>query len=165
MSMIAPLEAGMLRTAPGLRRLQPSDRGALVRHLQGLSGWDRVARWQAPRSDRAIEQEVAALDLGSTSTAALAVGAIGPGGIVGAAIAVRTGPAQSEIAVSVSAAWRRRGLGTALVWEAWEEAKRSLRCRQAVLFADSENVPMLRLLRRVSAVPVELGAWELRMSA
>jgi RimJ/RimL family protein N-acetyltransferase len=165
MSVIAPLEAGMQRTAPGLRRLMPSDRGGLLRHLQDLSGWDRVARWQGPRSDRAIEQEVAALDLGSGSGSAVAMGAIGPAGIIGAAIAVRIGPSHAEIAVSVAAPWRRRGLGTALVWEAWDEAKRSLRIRQAVLYSDSENMPMLRLLKRVGAVPVEIGTWELRMAA
>jgi ribosomal protein S18 acetylase RimI-like enzyme len=163
MSMIAPLEAGMLRTAPGLRRLLPCDRGGLVRHLQGLSGWDRVARWQGPMSDWAIEKEVASLDLSQASGSVLAVGANGPAGMVGAAIAVRNGPAAAEIAVSVAAEWRRRGLGSALVWEAWEEARRSLRIRQAVLYADSENIPMLRLLRRVGATPVQPGAWELRL--
>ncbi len=165
MSVIAPLEAGMLRTVPGLRRLMPSDRAGLVRHLQGLSGWDRVARWQGPMSDWAIEKEVAALDLSQASGSSLAVGAIGAGGMLGAAIAVRTGPASVEIAVSVTAAWRRRGLGTALVWEAWEEAKRSLRIRNAVLHADTENIAMLRLLRRLGATPVVPGAWELRLAA
>jgi ribosomal protein S18 acetylase RimI-like enzyme len=164
MSMIAPLEAGMLRTASGLRRLMPCDRGGLVRHLQGLSGWDRVARWHGPMSDWAIEKEVGALDLSQASASALAVGALGAGGMVGAAIAVRAGPAGAEIAVSVAAEWRRRGLGTSLVWEAWEEAKRSLRVRHAVLHADSENIPMLRLLRRLGATPVQPGSWELRLA-
>jgi RimJ/RimL family protein N-acetyltransferase len=137
--------------APLLRRMLPEDRGALAAHLLSLSPWDRVARWNGARSDAAIREECDALDLSPDSRRALTLGAVGPRGVVGAAICIRLPGAAAELAVTIAEAWRCRGLGTALVRLAWSEAQAALGATRAILEVDAENIPMLRLRRRLAA--------------
>lgn len=143
--------AGLLRHAPTgawLRRLGPGDGAALLAHLLALSEWDRVARWHGARGDAAIAEECAALELAPGGRHLMLGGFTPDGALAGAALGVRLG-AELEVAVTVAAAWRRRGLGTALVAALLRVAAQDRAARRAVFHLGPENVPMRRILLRL----------------
>jgi|GEM_PF-6663971 len=134
---------GLLR-----RRLGPEDRPAILTHLLGLPAQDRVARWNGARSDDALREDCAALDL-SCASPCLALGAFRGDALLGVALGVATAEGLAEIAVSVDAAHRRLGIGTALV--AALHAKLQLRfgTAHARLFFEPENIPIQGVVRRL----------------
>lgn len=144
---------------PVLRRLLPEDRGALSAHLLALSPFDRIARWNGARSDAGILEDCARLDLSAGSSRAVAVGAVAPDGLIGAAICAWLPGLGAEMAVTVAAPWRRLGLGTALLRLAWAEARSALGAEWALLEAEAENIPMHRLRQRLSGeIPLRPAA-------
>lgn len=94
-----------------LRRLGNADLAAVERHLLGLDATDRASRFRTPLGDGAISAYARGLDPRRT----ILVGACDAGTLVGLAEAHADGPGVVEIAVSVDAARRCRGLARALV--------------------------------------------------
>jgi GNAT superfamily N-acetyltransferase len=132
------------------RPLLPSDRPALAEHLLALLAADRAARWAGAVSDRFVREHCAALGIAGADT--VATGVFGAdGALLGEAIAARCGPDAVEIAVTVALAWRRRGLGSALVRAAWNAAREELGVRRALLVFDPEHLALAALARGLGA--------------
>lgn len=134
------------------RRITGEDRHALIVHLQELCGWDRLARWGAPRTDSEIEAECRNLDFRPRLGNSVGFGAIAGGGrMVGAALAWRLPDGGATLAVSVGDAWRRRGIATELMACLVPGGLLGLGAGNAELSFEAENIAMRRLLRGLKA--------------
>jgi GNAT superfamily N-acetyltransferase len=102
-----------------LRRLGRGDLPAVTRHLLALDATDRASRFRTALGDAAVEAYARALDPGRV----ILVGAFAPdGALAGLAEAHLDAADAVEIAVSVGALSRGRGLAKALVARAVELA-------------------------------------------
>jgi RimJ/RimL family protein N-acetyltransferase len=134
------------------RRLTGEDRHALVVHLQELCGWDRLARWGAPRTNAEIEAESRAFDFRPRLGNAVGFGAIaGSGRVAGAALAWRLPNGGATLAVSVSDNWRRRGIASELMACLVPGGLLGLNAGTAEVSFEAENLAMRRLLRGLKA--------------
>ena len=96
-----------------LRGLRADDLAMIEEHLLDLCRTDRAMRFLGAQNDEAVSSYARHLD----PSASIMVGAIAPSGrLLGFAEAQPTeARGKVEIAVTVAHAWRRRGLGRALV--------------------------------------------------
>lgn len=129
-----------------LRRLQPTELPAVAAHLLSLGPADRHARFHAFVDDAVIRAYVRRLDFARM----ILVGAIDPrtGTVVGLAEAHLddgSAPARAELAVTVAAPWRGRGLGLRLAATSAAQAfARGAACVEFHFAAD--NRPLARLV-------------------
>ena len=131
--------------APLVRRLRQQDTPAIEAHVLGLCPDDRNLRYFRTANDPQICAYVQGIDWDHS----LLLGAISADRVVGVAEALfnRSGPPRhAEIAVSVDAALRGRGLGGFLVSHTVDRA-RSLGVSQASLSFLRENRPIQRIIR------------------
>jgi hypothetical protein len=96
-----------------LRRLRSEDRAQIEQHLLDLCRTDRAMRFLGAQNDEVVSSYAKYLN----PSASIMVGALAPSGrLLGFAEAQPTeARGKVEIAVTVTHAWRRRGLGRALV--------------------------------------------------
>ncbi len=157
---VAPCLDHAIALAPIPRRLGCQDRAYIERHLLMLAPSDRMARFGRALSETAIRAYVQTLDpqrcvlMGSINERADV--------LVGLAEAQPTGvPGRVEMAVSVQASYRRRGLGRRLVAAAMAAAF-ACGAEAAELRFDPGNSNAVGLLRKLRAQPLELGLAEIR---
>ena len=135
-----------------IRRLGPQDSAALADHFIDLSPRDRRTRFGGNASEATIEQHCETLDLGET----VCFAALDPAGnVVGAALGFRYGHGRqfAEVAVSVAAQYRRRGLGTDLVTRVCDAVSAS--GADAVVFEfDPSNAAIVGLVRQIGGLVV-----------
>ena len=125
------------------RRLHAADRGALAAHLLALSREDRRLRFGGPSSDDTLRDYVGRIDFDRDAVFGFLADDLSLGGA--AHVAVVDGVA--ELGLSVLAAYRRRGIGTALLQRASDFARNhSIRTLLARCLA--ENAAMLHIARR-----------------
>ena len=128
-----------------IRRLLPIEYGLYEAHLLRLTPEDRASRFAGLVGDETVAGYVAHPD----RLRAIIFGAFVDGELRGAAEVVRVERGwivDGELAVTVEAAWQRRGIGSELVRRALVAARnRSMRCIHAVCIAD--NVRMQRIVR------------------
>jgi pimeloyl-ACP methyl ester carboxylesterase/ribosomal protein S18 acetylase RimI-like enzyme len=136
-------------TGLSLRPLGCADLPEIERHLLAFGPMERHARFGTALADAAIVAYVRGVDLAR----ALLIGAVdGPSGrIVGLAEAQPTGaPRRVEMAISVHAPYRRRGLGRQLITQAMTSAF-SQGTEAAEFYFAPENRPMANLARALGA--------------
>jgi len=134
--------------APLIRRLHARDASAIEVHLLGLNGNDRHLRFFSCSTDAQIRAYVRAIDWSRS----LLLGAIRADRVVGMAEALfdcSYAPRDAEIAVSVDAELRRRGLGHHLVSQAV--------ARAAALGAQHSSFAFLRENRAIQRIVRALG--------
>lgn len=125
------------------RRLHSADRGALAVHLLALSREDRRLRFGGPSSEDALRDYVARIDFDRDAVFGFLADDLSLGGA--AHVAVADGLA--ELGLSVLAAYRRRGIGTALFRRASDFARNhSIRTLLARCLA--ENAAMMHIARK-----------------
>lgn len=135
---------------PAVSRLWSADRAALEAHYLRLDVADRRMRFFGPVSDSYIRAHCKRIDW---SAAAMA-GAFADGGLRGVAelrFSHQTPRTGAEVAVSVDAGWRRRGIGEALFGAAMALARNRLVGRISVVCL-AENTTMRRLAARCGVV-------------
>ena len=125
------------------RRLHAADRGAFAAHLVALSGEDRRLRFGRALSDAALHDYVARIDFERDAVFGFAADGPSLGGA--AHLAIVDGVA--ELGVSVLAAYRRRGVASALFRLASDFA-RSRFVRTLFLRCLAENAAMLHIARK-----------------
>jgi len=133
---------GRPRLAPGgvFRPLLPHEIAAYAAHLRRLSPEDRRARFHADLGDAAVERHARA----ALSGPGRVMGWFDGGVLRGAAeVALSRGGLSAEAAFEVEAAWRGRGVGTALVGAALLWA-RNRGARRLIVHTTRRNMPMLR---------------------
>ncbi len=100
------------------RKLFPADLPRIEAHFRALSAEDRRRRFPSGASDEAIH----AYCQGFRWSERAVIGAFVWGRLIGLAESVRVAPERAEIAVSVEAFWRHRGVGRELVRRALSSA-------------------------------------------
>jgi RimJ/RimL family protein N-acetyltransferase len=125
------------------RRLNGADRGALAAHLLALSREDRRLRFGGPSSDDTLRNYVGRIDFDRDAVFGFAADDRSLGGA--AHVAVVDGVA--ELGLSVLAAYRRRGIGTALLLRASDFA-RSQSVRTVLARCLAENAAMMHIARK-----------------
>jgi GNAT superfamily N-acetyltransferase len=136
--------------APQVRRLHACDAGAIEAHLLGLNGNDRRLRFCSSSTDAQIRAYVQAIDWSRS----LLLGAICADRVVGMAEALLDcshAPSDAEIAVSVDAELRRRGLGHHLVSQAVARAA-ALGARHSSFAFLLENRAIQRIVRSLGGL-------------
>ena len=133
-----------------VRALSPEDGPGLAEGFERLSETSRYRRFFTAKP-RLSEQTLAFLtDVDHHDHEALVAVAPGSGQLVGVARFIRLPqePDKAELAVTITDAWQRRGLGTALLRElAQRAAEEGIRYFAAEILAD--NRTMLSLARRL----------------
>ncbi|HUL93436.1 MAG TPA: GNAT family N-acetyltransferase [Burkholderiales bacterium] len=125
------------------RRLNGVDRGALAVHLLALSREDRRLRFGGHLSDDTVRDYVARIDFDRDAVFGFPADDPSLGGA--AHLAIVDGVA--ELGLSVLAAYRRRGIGTALLQRASDFARsQSIRTLHARCLA--ENAAMMHIVRK-----------------
>jgi ribosomal protein S18 acetylase RimI-like enzyme len=133
-----------------VRPLGRADLPEVERHLLALGPADRRARFGLALGDAAVAAYARRID---PDRAVLVGAADGPGGrLVGLAEAQPTGaPGRVEMAVSVHAPHRRRGLGRRLVGAALAAAFEARGAEAAEFLFDPGNRPIAGLVRALGA--------------
>jgi GNAT superfamily N-acetyltransferase len=124
-------------------RLGNNARASVLGHFLALSREDRRLRFGTPTNDHVIESYVAHLDF--QHDALFGVHDANPTALVGVAH-LGLGPRTGELGVSVLAACRRRGIGSALISRAVLHARRA---GLALIFIRclAENEAVMRIAR------------------
>lgn len=122
---------------------QPRDRPALDAHFAALSEEDLHFRFGYTIRPEAVQ---AYLD-GLAATDAVAYGIYNPGGELVALAQLGVSEEEVEVGLSTLGAYRRQGLGMALMARAASYA-RSRNLRRLVLISLADNQPILALARR-----------------
>jgi RimJ/RimL family protein N-acetyltransferase len=134
------------------RRVNGEDRHGLAVHLQELCGWDRVARWGAPRTNAEIETEYRGYDFRPRIGNAVGFVALASSGrVIGAALSWRLPDGSATLGVSVSESWRRRGIASELLACLVPGGLLGLGVSSAEIDFEAENIAMRRLLRGLKA--------------
>lgn len=132
-----------------IRRVYPSDGGAVTDHLLRLNALDRRLRFYSAMSDSAIQAHVARLDWWQAAV----FGYVVDGCIRGVAELLperRVRPRSAEAAFSVEAGWRGKGIGGALMRRVLSAAAaRSI--GRVELSTEIGNLPMRRIAARHGA--------------
>jgi GNAT superfamily N-acetyltransferase len=147
---IAPPIAARQPIRLPIRMLEPGERSLLRAHLLRLPPADRRRRFLRDIDDDVISRYVAGIDF-----ARAAVAAYIEEGMVRAAsqLAWPDIPwleGEAELAVEVEPRWQRRGIGTAMVARAAEEA-RERRLPGIRFYAGGANEPVRRIAHRFEA--------------
>jgi GNAT superfamily N-acetyltransferase len=132
------------------RKLLPTERDLLRRHLLGLAPAERRMRFQCAVSEDSIARHCARIDWFCT----VVVGYFAEGRLRGVAeIAFdRTFfPTTAEVAVTVEGAWQHQGVGTELTRRAAMIA-RNRGATRLVMLCLVENLPMRRIARKLDSV-------------
>lgn len=141
-----------------VRELGPSDRRALATHFLALKGEDRRLRFGAAVNDYAIGRYVERIEFESDGVFGVFDEALE---LAGAAHLARTAH-HAELGVSVLPAWRRRGIGAALLARAVLHA-RNWRAPALFMHCLRENRAMMHVARKLGmAIAAEAGeadAW------
>ena len=124
-------------------RLHSADRGAVAAHLLALSSGDRRLRFGGPSSDDTVRDYVARIDFDRDAVFGFLAEDLSLGGA--AHVAIVDGVA--ELGVSVLAAHRRRGIGSALVRRASDFA-RNHSIRTLLARCLTENAAMMHIARK-----------------
>ena len=124
-------------------RLHTAGRGAVAAHLLALSRQDRRLRFGGAASDAAIHDYVAGIDFDRDAVFGFLADDMSLGGAVH--VAVVDGVA--ELGVSVLAAYRHRGVGSALFQRALDFARDHC-ARTLYMRCLTENAAMMRIARR-----------------
>jgi len=124
-------------------RLHSADRGAVAAHLLALSSGDRRLRFGGPSSDDTVRDYVARIDFDRDAVFGFLAEDLSLGGA--AHVAIVDGVA--ELGVSVLAAHRRRGIGSALVQRASDFA-RNHSIRTLLARCLTENAAMMHIARK-----------------
>jgi len=124
-------------------RLRGGDRGAVAAHLLALSRQDRRLRFGGAASDAAIHDYVMRIDFDRDAVFGFLADDLSLGGA--AHVAVVDGVA--ELGVSVLAAYRRRGIGSALFRRA-EDFARNQSARTLFVRCLTENAAMMHIARK-----------------
>jgi GNAT superfamily N-acetyltransferase len=157
--------SGVVQTLPGgerilIRAVRPQDAGALQAYFRGLSGESRYRRFLGALAELTAKQLARLTDMGGPDELALLAFAQArdtscdetwcddTSFLVGEAVLASVpGGARSEFALSVTDAWRRKGVGAALLAD--------LECRARIhgaryLYGDvlRTNTPMKNLARK-----------------
>lgn len=134
-----------------IRRLWPVERGLLTAHLCRLGSEDRFLRFHGHMTDTAIEAYVGSLDWFS----GVVIGYLADGEVRAvvhlswtSGLLVRSG----EIGLSVEPAYRRRGVGTALLRRAMTVARNRL-VSDVRIFCLPENAAMRRVAEHLGLRP------------
>ena len=125
------------------KRLHTADRGAVAAHLLGLSSEDRRLRFGRAMSEAALRDYVARIDFARDAVFGFLADDLSLSGA--AHLAVVDGVA--ELGVSVLAAFRRRGIGSALFQRASEFARNHF-IRTLFMRCLTENTAMMRIARK-----------------
>jgi GNAT superfamily N-acetyltransferase len=125
-------------------RLDEGSRSALVAHFLALSPTDRRLRFGKIASPEVVAGYVDAIDL--DCDAVFGVHDAGRALVGVAHVAVRDD--QSELGISVLAAYRRRGIGGELVARAIWHA-RNAPAAELLMYCAADNVPVLNLARKI----------------
>lgn len=153
-------------TQPIFRRLTAADRWAYAGHLRSLSRADRRARFHGACADHAIDLRAAGMDF----SAAIIMGCFVEADLVGVVeICPSAGTAgagrEAELAMSVGAAFRKRGLADALTKRAVAVARRR-GIRAITVLCRPDSVAVLTIARQFSLTVLyendpepELLAW------
>jgi GNAT superfamily N-acetyltransferase len=136
---ISDLPEAMIST----RRLRTADRSALAAHLLALSSEDRRLRFGGPSSNNTLRDYVARIDFDRDAVFGFLADDLSLGGA--AHVAVVDGVA--ELGLSVLAAYRRRGIGTALFQLASDFARNIFICTLLVRCL-AENAAMIHIARK-----------------
>lgn len=125
------------------RRLHTADRGALAAHLLALSNADRRLRFGGHLSDATLRDYVARIDLDRDA----AFGFLADDLSLGGAVHVAVVDGVAEVGLSVLAAYRRRGIGTALFQRASDFARNHSICTLLTRCLP-ENAAMMHIARK-----------------
>jgi GNAT superfamily N-acetyltransferase len=125
------------------QRLHTADRGAVTAHLLALSSEDRRLRFGRALSDAALRDYVARIDFDRDAMFGFLAEDLSLGGA--AHLAIVDGVA--ELGMSVLAAYRRRGVGSALFQRASEFA-RNHRIRTLFMRCLTGNAAMMHIARK-----------------
>jgi len=140
------------------RRLWSIDRPAILRHFLGLSGQDRYLRFGAYRADGAIRSYVAGIDFTSDVVFGASANGLSLAGVAHLARCAR----HAELGLSVLPAYRKRGVGRALLHRSAEHA-RNWGASSLLMHCLAANVTIMGLARSLQMEIVsEMGdaeAW------
>lgn len=136
------------------KSLNAADRGALTAHLLSLSREDRRLRFGGAASDASIADYVARIDFDRDAVFGFFADDLSLGGA--AHVAVADGVA--ELGVSVLAACRRRGVGSALCQRASDFARNHF-IRTLFVHCLAENAAMMHIARK-SGMKIVSGGGE-----
>jgi GNAT superfamily N-acetyltransferase len=125
------------------KRLHTADRGALTAHLLALSSEDRRLRFGGAVSDATLRDYVARIDFDRDAAFGFLADDLSLGGA--AHVAIVDGVA--ELGVSVLAAHRRRGIGSALFQRASDFARNHF-IRTLFMRCLTENAAMMHIARQ-----------------
>jgi GNAT superfamily N-acetyltransferase len=125
------------------KRLHAADRGAFAAHLLALSSEDRRLRFGRAMSDAALGGYVARIDFSRDAVFGFLAHDLSLGGA--AHLAIVDGVA--ELGVSVLAAYRGRGIGSALFRRASEFARNHF-IRTLFMRCLTENTAMMHIARK-----------------
>jgi len=130
------------------RKLMPADSQEILQHLLRLDPIDRHCRFHASASDESVAEHVTKLDwLRSHMIGSFQGGKLR--GLAELAFERLWMPRQAELAVTVEAPWRQRGVATQLVRRAAELA-RNRGINTLTMLCLTDNQPMRRIASRLS---------------
>jgi GNAT superfamily N-acetyltransferase len=130
------------------RKLTPADSQEILQHLLRLDPVDRRCRFHAAASDESVAEHVKKLDW----MRAHMIGCFQGGklrGLAELAFERLWMPQEAELAVTVEAPWRQRGVATQLVRRAAELA-RNRGIHTLTMLCLTDNQPMRRIATRLS---------------
>jgi GNAT superfamily N-acetyltransferase len=125
------------------KRLHTANRGALTAHLLALSSEDRRLRFGGAASDEILRDYVARIDFDRDAVFGFLADDLSLGGA--AHVAIVDGVA--ELGVSVLAAYRRRGIGSALFQRVSDFARNHF-IRTLFMRCLTENAAMMHIARK-----------------
>ena len=144
----------MPRTMAITKSLSAADRGALAAHLLALSSEDRRLRFGIMTSDATLRDYVARIDFDREAVFGFFADDLSLGGAAHVAIA----DGVAELGVSVLAAYRRRGVGSALFQRASDFARNHF-IRTLFVHCLTENAAMMHIARK-SEMKIVTGGGE-----
>jgi GNAT superfamily N-acetyltransferase len=136
------------------KSLSAADRGALAAHLLALSSEDRRLRFGIMTSDATLRDYVARIDFDREAVFGFFADDLSLGGAAHVAIA----DGVAELGVSVLAAYRRRGIGSALFQRAAGFARNHF-IRTLFMHCLTENAAMMHIARK-SGMKIVTGGGE-----
>jgi len=136
------------------KTLNATDRAALATHLLALSSEDRRLRFGVAASDAVLRNYVARIDFDRDAVFAFFADDLSLGGAAHVAIA----DGVAELGVSVLAAYRRRGIGSALFQRASDFARNHF-IRTLFMHCLTENAAMMHIARK-SGMKIVAGGSE-----
>ena len=144
----------LLETMAITKSLSVADRGALATHLLALSREDRRLRFGVAASDATLRDYVNRIDFDRDAVFGFFADDLSLGGA--AHVAIIDGVA--ELGVSVLAAYRRRGIGSALFQRASDFARNHF-IRTLFMHCLTENAAMMHIARK-SGMKIVTGGGE-----